>query len=112
MFFINVHAGLLKWWNVHSLQLETKVWKQLDCLLVSLQWSVENEAPKYKSQPPLSFGLLLNPELSPSVLERGPPADSPKVLPTLPPPLFISVDIIAAVLQHRSIFMMVFEQVT
>ncbi|TNM89755.1 hypothetical protein fugu_003989 [Takifugu bimaculatus] len=42
------------------------------------EWSVESEAPKYKSQPPLSFGLLLNPELSTSVLERGPPADSPK----------------------------------
>lgn len=80
----SVHAGLLKWWSVHSFQLETEVLKQLDCLLVSLQWSVENEAPKYKSQPPLSFGLLLNPELSTSVLERGPPADSPKVFPTFP----------------------------
>lgn len=109
--FINVHAGLLKWWRVHSFQLETKVWKQLDGLLVSLQWSVENEAPKYKSQPPLSFGLLLNPELSTSVLERGPPADSPKVFPTFPS-LFISVDISAAVLQHRSIFIIVLEQVT
>lgn len=42
------------------------------------EWSVESEAPKYKDQPPLSFGLLLNPELAASVLERGPPADSPK----------------------------------
>uniref|UniRef100_A0A3Q2T078 Nucleolar protein 6 n=1 Tax=Fundulus heteroclitus TaxID=8078 RepID=A0A3Q2T078_FUNHE len=42
------------------------------------EWSVESEAPKYKAQPPLSFGLLLNPELATSVLERGPPADSPK----------------------------------
>ncbi|MED6248043.1 hypothetical protein ATANTOWER_025024 [Ataeniobius toweri] len=42
------------------------------------EWSVENEAPKYKAQPPLSFGLLLNPELVASVLEKGPPADSPK----------------------------------
>lgn len=45
----------------------------------SLQWSVESEAPKYKAHPPLSFGLLLRPELSSSVLERGPPADNPKV---------------------------------
>lgn len=85
LFFINVYTGLLKWWRIHSFQLETKV---ATGLLVSLQWSVENEAPKYKSQPPLSFGLLLNPELSTSVLERGPPADSPKVFPTS---LFISV---------------------
>lgn len=43
------------------------------------QWSVESEAPKHKTQLPLSFGLLLRPELTASVLERGPPADSPKV---------------------------------
>ncbi|XP_037536415.1 nucleolar protein 6 [Nematolebias whitei] len=43
-----------------------------------LEWSVESEAPKYKAHPPLSFGLLLRPELSSSVLERGPPADNPK----------------------------------
>ncbi|XP_038558742.1 nucleolar protein 6 isoform X2 [Micropterus salmoides] len=42
------------------------------------EWSVESEAPKHKAQPPLSFGLLLRPELAFSVLERGPPADSPK----------------------------------
>ncbi|XP_032434833.1 LOW QUALITY PROTEIN: nucleolar protein 6 [Xiphophorus hellerii] len=42
------------------------------------EWSVERETPKYKAQPPLSFGLLLNPELAASVLEKGPPADSPK----------------------------------
>uniref|UniRef100_A0A3P8TK85 Nucleolar protein 6 n=1 Tax=Amphiprion percula TaxID=161767 RepID=A0A3P8TK85_AMPPE len=42
------------------------------------EWSVESEAPKYKAQPPLSFGLLFRPELAASVLERGPPADSPK----------------------------------
>uniref|UniRef100_A0A3Q3VZY5 Nucleolar protein 6 n=1 Tax=Mola mola TaxID=94237 RepID=A0A3Q3VZY5_MOLML len=47
-------------------------------LIPDPEWSVENEAPKYKSQPPLSFGLLLNPELAVSVLERGPSADSPK----------------------------------
>uniref|UniRef100_A0AAX7TI89 Nucleolar protein 6 n=1 Tax=Astatotilapia calliptera TaxID=8154 RepID=A0AAX7TI89_ASTCA len=41
------------------------------------KWSVESEAPKHKAQPPLSFGLLLRTELSSSVLERGPPADSP-----------------------------------
>lgn len=40
---------------------------------------MESEAPKHKAQPPLSFGLLLSPELAASVLERGPPADSPKV---------------------------------
>lgn len=45
----------------------------------SLQWPVESEPPKYKAHPPLSFGLLLRPELSASVLERGPPADNPKV---------------------------------
>ncbi|XP_017283451.1 nucleolar protein 6 isoform X2 [Kryptolebias marmoratus] len=43
-----------------------------------LEWSVESEAPKYKAHPPLSFGLLLKPELAASVLERGPPADNPK----------------------------------
>ncbi|KAE8292305.1 Nucleolar protein 6 [Larimichthys crocea] len=42
------------------------------------EWSVESEAPKHKAQPPLSFGLLLKPDLATSVLERGPPADSPK----------------------------------
>ncbi|XP_061584958.1 nucleolar protein 6 [Cololabis saira] len=42
------------------------------------EWSVESEAPKYKSQPPLSFGLLFQPEQAVSVLERGPQADSPK----------------------------------
>lgn len=41
------------------------------------EWSVKSEAPKYKAQPPISFGLLLRPELAASVLERGPPADSP-----------------------------------
>uniref|UniRef100_A0A4W6G8X9 Nucleolar protein 6 n=1 Tax=Lates calcarifer TaxID=8187 RepID=A0A4W6G8X9_LATCA len=40
-----------------------------------LEWSVESEAPKHKAQPPLSFGMLLRPELAASVLERGPPAD-------------------------------------
>ncbi|XP_031592054.2 nucleolar protein 6 [Oreochromis aureus] len=42
------------------------------------KWSVESEAPKHKAQPPLSFGLLLRAELSSTVLDRGPPADSPK----------------------------------
>uniref|UniRef100_A0A8D3A8K2 Nucleolar protein 6 n=1 Tax=Scophthalmus maximus TaxID=52904 RepID=A0A8D3A8K2_SCOMX len=42
------------------------------------EWSVESEAPKHKAQPPLAFGLLLRQELAASVLERGPPADSPK----------------------------------
>ncbi|XP_070820091.1 nucleolar protein 6 [Chaetodon trifascialis] len=42
------------------------------------EWSVESEAPKHKAHPPLSFSLLLRPELAASVLERGPPADSPK----------------------------------
>ncbi|KAA8592916.1 hypothetical protein FQN60_018371 [Etheostoma spectabile] len=42
------------------------------------EWSVASEAPKHKAQPPLSFGLLLKPELAASALERGPPADSPK----------------------------------
>lgn len=42
------------------------------------EWSVYCEAPKYKDQPPLSFGLLLRPELAASVLERGPSADSPE----------------------------------
>lgn len=44
------------------------------------EWSVESEAPKHKAQPPLSFGLLLNPEHCASVLERGPPANSPKAV--------------------------------
>ncbi|XP_076015910.1 nucleolar protein 6 isoform X2 [Genypterus blacodes] len=42
------------------------------------EWSVESEAPKHKAQPPLSLGLILCPELAASVLDRGPPADSPK----------------------------------
>ncbi|KAJ8380561.1 hypothetical protein SKAU_G00013390 [Synaphobranchus kaupii] len=42
------------------------------------EWPVDSEPPKHKDQPPLSFGLLLNPEFAASVLERGPPADSPK----------------------------------
>ncbi|KAL6114361.1 nol6 [Pungitius sinensis] len=42
------------------------------------EWSVESEAPKHKAQPPLSFGLLLSPELAASALEKGPSADSPK----------------------------------
>lgn len=50
-----------------------------DFILVLFQWSVESEAPKHKAQPPLSFGLLLRAELSSTVLDRGPPADSPKV---------------------------------
>lgn len=78
----------------------TEVSKRLDCLLVSLQWSVEKEAPKYKSQPPLSFGLLLNPELATSVLERGPPADSPKVF--FPVSLScVSVDNIARMIKKK-----------
>lgn len=44
---------------------------------------MESDAPKHKAQPPLSFGLLLNPELATSVLERGPSADSPKVISPL-----------------------------
>ncbi|XP_048851490.1 nucleolar protein 6 isoform X2 [Brienomyrus brachyistius] len=40
------------------------------------EWSVVTEPPKHKDLGSLSFGLLLNPELSASVLERGPPADS------------------------------------
>ncbi|KAG7264322.1 hypothetical protein CRUP_009944 [Coryphaenoides rupestris] len=42
------------------------------------EWSLEAEPPKHKAQPPLSFGLILRPEHAASVLERGPPADSPK----------------------------------
>ncbi|KAF3695903.1 Nucleolar protein 6 [Channa argus] len=42
------------------------------------EWSLDSEAPKYKAQPPVSFGLLLRPDLAMSVLERGPAADSPK----------------------------------
>lgn len=42
------------------------------------EWSVTSEAPKHKDQPPLSFGLLFNPEKASSVLDRGPPADSPE----------------------------------
>uniref|UniRef100_A0A8C8D3U6 Nucleolar protein 6 n=1 Tax=Oncorhynchus tshawytscha TaxID=74940 RepID=A0A8C8D3U6_ONCTS len=44
----------------------------------SLTPDPESDAPKHNAQPPLSFGLLLNPEQTASVLERGPPADSPK----------------------------------
>uniref|UniRef100_A0A3B4DB22 Nucleolar protein 6 n=1 Tax=Pygocentrus nattereri TaxID=42514 RepID=A0A3B4DB22_PYGNA len=41
-------------------------------------WPVNKEPPKHKDQPPLSIGLLLNHERALSVLERGPPADSPE----------------------------------
>ncbi|XP_063051087.1 nucleolar protein 6 [Engraulis encrasicolus] len=44
----------------------------------SPEWPVSVEPPKHKDQPPLSFGLLLNPEHLASVLEKGPPADNPK----------------------------------
>ncbi|KAI1900401.1 hypothetical protein AGOR_G00049570 [Albula goreensis] len=44
------------------------------------EWPVNSVPPKHKDQPPLSFGLLLNPEFAASVLEKGPPADSPKAL--------------------------------
>ncbi|XP_035234780.1 nucleolar protein 6 [Anguilla anguilla] len=44
------------------------------------EWPVDSEPPKHKDQPPLSFGLLLNPEFAASVLEKGPPADSPKAV--------------------------------
>ncbi|XP_030633851.1 nucleolar protein 6 [Chanos chanos] len=42
------------------------------------EWPVDSEPPKHKDQAPLSFGLLLTPEHAHSVLERGPPADSPQ----------------------------------
>ncbi|XP_066513150.1 nucleolar protein 6 [Hoplias malabaricus] len=42
------------------------------------EWPVNSEPPKHKDQPPLSIGLLLNPERAFSVLERGPSADSPE----------------------------------
>lgn len=48
-------------------------------LVFHRQWSLEDEPPKHKAQLPLTFGLLLRPELATSVLERGPPADSPQV---------------------------------
>ncbi|KAL2091865.1 hypothetical protein ACEWY4_011663 [Coilia grayii] len=44
----------------------------------SPEWPVTSEPLKHKEQPPLSFGLLLNPEHLASALEKGPPADSPK----------------------------------
>lgn len=42
------------------------------------EWSVYGEPPMHKDQPPVSIGLLLNPERALSVLERGPAADSPE----------------------------------
>ncbi|XP_076854204.1 nucleolar protein 6 [Brachyhypopomus gauderio] len=42
------------------------------------EWPVCSEPPKHKDQPPLAIGLLLNLEHALSVLERGPPADSPE----------------------------------
>ncbi|XP_028852070.1 nucleolar protein 6 [Denticeps clupeoides] len=47
-------------------------------LPLSPEWPVDQDPPKHMNQPPLSFGLLLQPEHATSVLERGPPADSPK----------------------------------
>uniref|UniRef100_A0A671YCG0 Nucleolar protein 6 n=1 Tax=Sparus aurata TaxID=8175 RepID=A0A671YCG0_SPAAU len=52
--------------------------ERIHLLTHSLSPEPESDAPKHKAQPPLSFGLLLNPELATSVLERGPSADSPK----------------------------------
>lgn len=50
-----------------------------------LQWPVDSAPPKHKDQPPLNIGLMLNLEQALSVLERGPPADNPKVTyPTFP----------------------------
>uniref|UniRef100_A0A3B3HT41 Nucleolar protein 6 n=1 Tax=Oryzias latipes TaxID=8090 RepID=A0A3B3HT41_ORYLA len=49
-------------------------------LAPDLEWSVESDAPKYKAQPPLSFGLLLQPELASCILEKGPAADNPKAV--------------------------------
>ncbi|KAK2911723.1 hypothetical protein QQF64_027542 [Cirrhinus molitorella] len=42
------------------------------------EWPVGSAPPKHKDQPPITIGLLLNFERAYSVLERGPPADSPK----------------------------------
>ncbi|XP_062874179.1 nucleolar protein 6 isoform X2 [Trichomycterus rosablanca] len=47
-------------------------------LLPDPEWSVYCEPPKHKDLPPVSLGLLLNHERALSVLERGPPADSPQ----------------------------------
>ncbi|KAL0979774.1 hypothetical protein UPYG_G00189470 [Umbra pygmaea] len=44
------------------------------------EWPVECDAPQHKDQPPVSFGLLLNPDQAATLLERGPPADSSKAL--------------------------------
>ncbi|XP_077571803.1 nucleolar protein 6 [Stigmatopora nigra] len=41
-------------------------------------WALDSEPPKYKAQPPITFGLLLQSEFATSALERGPPADSPE----------------------------------
>ncbi|XP_012671410.2 nucleolar protein 6 [Clupea harengus] len=47
-------------------------------LAPDLEWPVTSEPPKHKDQPPLSFGLLLKSDHLASVLEKGPPADSPQ----------------------------------
>lgn len=61
-----------------------KLWSYMyNVIFISLfcfvQWPVYGEPPMHKDQPPVSIGLLLNPERALSVLERGPAADSPEV---------------------------------
>uniref|UniRef100_UPI00398EAFAB nucleolar protein 6 n=1 Tax=Pristiophorus japonicus TaxID=55135 RepID=UPI00398EAFAB len=47
-------------------------------LLQTSEWPINADPPKHKDARHLSFGLLLNPEFSTNVLEKGPPADSPE----------------------------------
>uniref|UniRef100_A0A4W3I5E7 Nucleolar protein 6 n=1 Tax=Callorhinchus milii TaxID=7868 RepID=A0A4W3I5E7_CALMI len=42
------------------------------------EWPITAEPPKHKDIGHLSFGLLLNPEFSTNILEKGPQADSPE----------------------------------
>lgn len=43
------------------------------------QWDITSDPPDYESSEPAQVGLLLNPEFAFSVLDKGPPAESPEV---------------------------------
>ncbi|XP_067887760.1 nucleolar protein 6 [Heterodontus francisci] len=47
-------------------------------LLQTSEWLINTDPPKHKDARYLSFGILLNPEFSANVLEKGPQADSPE----------------------------------
>lgn len=47
-------------------------------LIQTSEWPIDADPPKHKDSKHLSFGLLLNPRISTNILEKGPPANTPK----------------------------------